>query len=104
MSAREIAYRLLQKEGSAARTFLKGLGAAGKGFFQSGKLMSKHMAEAGIKSPLAHGIAKIAPYATAGLGAKALYDSPTGQRVRYKVQEIRARRAMKRAQEQGGGY
>ena len=96
----QLAYRLLQKEGSASKAILKGVGGAAKGFLQSGSLMAKHMAEAGVKSPVALGLAKVAPYAAAGWAGKKAYDSPTGQRVRYKIQEIRARRAMRNQ----GGY
>lgn len=87
------------KIAGSTRSAIKGIGAAGKGFLQSGKLISRHMAEAGVKSPLAHTLAKSMPYVATAYGAKKAYESPTGQRVRYKVQEMRARRAMRRAQE-----
>ena len=98
MNAHQIAYELLKKEGSASKAILKGLGGATKGFFESGKLISKHMTEAGVKSPVAHGLAKAAPYAAALYGGKKAYQSPTGQRLRYKVREMKARRAMRKAQ------
>jgi hypothetical protein len=100
MDAKQLAYKLLCKEGSAARTFIKGTIGAGRGFLQSGKLISKHMEAAGVKSPTAHALAEIAPYAAALYGGKKAYESPTGQKLRYKIQEWKARRAMERA----GGY
>ncbi|MFW9801060.1 MAG: hypothetical protein ACFFFC_00285 [Candidatus Thorarchaeota archaeon] len=108
MNGKHLAYELLYKEGAAARTIAKhlirtgrGAAAAGKGFLQSGKLISKHMEQAGVKSPLAHGVAQASPYLLALYGGKKAYESPTGQKLRYKVQEWKARKAMERMQ---GGY
>jgi len=70
---------------------LKGLYAAGKGahkaYWGAGKKMSQEMAKAGIESPTAHLLAKAAPTAGAVVAGKAAYDSPTGQRIRWKIQD-----------------
>jgi hypothetical protein len=96
-----IAMLNLRKEAAV----LKGLGAAGKagvkGFFGIGKKMSDEMLAAGVKSPLAHAAAKAAPYAAALYGGKKAYDSPTGQRARYRVAVWKQQRAAKRAQRRG---
>lgn len=98
MNAHQIAYELLKKEGSASKAVLKGLGGAAKGFFASGKTISAHMKGAGVTSPTAHLLAKTAPYVGAAYGGKKMYESPTAQRLRYKVREMKMRRAMKKAQ------
>jgi hypothetical protein len=93
----QIATLLLKHAGLAGDT-ARGLVAAGKGFLGSGKHVSKVMAEHGVQSPLAHAAAKLAPYAVAAGGAKAAYESPTGQKLRYRWALHKQRQAMKRQQ------
>ena len=64
LRTRMVALSLLQKEAN----ILTGAVGAGRGFLSSGKHISKVMAEHGVQSPLAHGAAKIAPYALAAAG------------------------------------
>ena len=102
--ARQIAGEILRKEAKAG--IGKGLVAATKGFFGAGKNISKEMARHGVESPLAHGVAKVSPYAAALVGAEHVKEkveqSPSFQKLRYKLHERRQRKAMERAQR--GGY
>lgn len=100
MRDRQIALEYLRKmaaKGEMTRRTGRGLLAAVKGFLGSGKHISKVMAEHGVKSPVAHAAAKAAPYAVAAYGGKKAYESPTGQKIRYRVALWKQRRAMKRA-------
>ena len=90
-----IALELLRKE-AASGAVAKTLGAGVKGFFGLGKKMSEAAAKAGIKSPTAHFLMKYSPHLATLYGAKKVYESPTGQKARYKVQLWRARRAQRR--------
>jgi hypothetical protein len=94
---RVVAFLMLKHAGLAGDT-ARGLIAAGKGFLGSGKHISKVMAEQGVRSPLAHAAAKVAPVAAAAGGAKAAWDSGPSQRLRYRYQMYKQRKAMKRAQ------
>ena len=106
MKARLIAAEFLRKEAKAG--IGRGLLAAGKGFLQSGKHISKKMAEAGVESPTAHFLAKSAPYLVAAGAAKKGVEktrqSETYQRLRYKLEERKQRKAMEQAQRMQGGY
>jgi hypothetical protein len=92
-----VAYAFLKRAGLAGDA-ARGLLAAGKGFLGSGKHVSKVMAEHGVRSPVAHAAAKLAPYAVVAGGAKAAYESPTGQKLRYRYALHKQRQAMKRQQ------
>lgn len=99
MRPAQIAYEMLRKE---AEGVTKGLLAAAKGFLLSGKEVSRHMAAAGVKSPVAHAAAKLAPAAAAVYAGKKAYESEPAQRLRYRVALWKHNRALKKAQEQGG--
>lgn len=100
MRRTQIAMMLLKHAGltgDAARAMI----AAGKGFLGSGKHISKVMAEHGVKSPLAHAAAKVAPLAAAVYGGKKAYESEPVQKLRYRWALHKQRKAMREAQ---GGY
>jgi hypothetical protein len=100
MRNRQIALEYLRKlaaKGSLAGDVGRGLVAAAKGFLGSGKHISKVMAGHGVKSPVAHAAAKAAPYAVAAYGGKKAYESPTGQKLRYRLALWKQRREMKKA-------
>jgi hypothetical protein len=102
MRTRQIAGELLRKEAGVAGDVARGSLAAAKGFLGSGKHISKVMAEHGVKSPAAHAAAKLTPYVAAGLGVqevgKKIKRSPTYQKLRWKLEERKQRKAMERAQ------
>lgn len=69
----------------------RALGAAGKAGAES-------LARSGVKNKALLGMAHAAPHAAVAVGGHQVYTSPTGRRVRYKIQEMKARRAMRRQQ------
>lgn len=101
MHSRDVAYRLLRKE--AAGVVRGALGAA-KGFLSSGSHIAGAMEHAGVKSPLALGAAKAAPYAATAYGAKEGWESGPVQRARYKYQLWKQRRAIEKARQRQRGY
>ena len=100
MRANQIAGELLRKEAKAGVG--RGLIAAGKGFLGSGKHVSKVMAQHGVESPVAHFMAKASPYAAAAYlgkkGVEKVQQSPTYQKLKWKLEERKQRKAMERAQ------
>ena len=104
MNARQLAYELLKKEGSAAKALYSGAKGAFKGFLQSGELAARHMAEQGVKSPVALATAKLSPYAVLAYGGKKGYESETGQRARYNIDRYLQERRMKKALRAQRGY
>jgi hypothetical protein len=89
---------LLLKYASLAGDTARGVISASKGFLGSGKHISKVMAEHGVQSPVAHAAAKLMPYGAAAYGGNKAWESEPVQKLRYRYELYKQRKAM----EQGG--
>lgn len=89
-------YKVAKKTGIVKKV-VKALGGTIKG---TGEAAERAFTEAGL--PGAGKVMRYAPHAALAYGGYKAYQSPTGQRVRYKVREMRARHAMRKAMKQRG--
>ena len=85
--AADIAYAILRKEAGAGRM----IAGAFRGLNRAGNALSRQLAEAGVKSEVAHLAAKVAPYVAAGWGAKKTWESGPVQRLRAKIKYLRGK-------------